>query len=215
VDKSKTVIILVHGLWNSGRAMSVMAARLRSRGHPVAVFSYPSRGNNLQGHAKALHEFIGNIKTDKLHLVGHSLGGLVILKLLSCFDDMPPGRVVLMGSPVRGSRAAGRLEDLPGLSFLFGKIGDDLAQGFWQTPDLRETGVICGTRSIGLGRMTGRLNEANDGSVGVSETELNGLKDGIVLPVAHTQMLVSALVVDQLVHFLLHGRFSRETEVPA
>ena len=188
--------------------MAPMAKRLKARGHHVEVFNYPTRGNSLEGHARELHDFITKISTAELHLVGHSMGGLIVLNLVSRFDDLPPGRIVLMGTPVKGSSIAKRLENFPGQKFLFGKAMETLVQGFQYTPRLRETGMIRGTRPIGLGRITGPANEPNDGSVTVRETELEGLKDSVELDVTHSQMLVSGDVLDQVEHFLEQGRFS-------
>ena len=83
-------------------------------------------------------------------------------------------------------------------------------QGFEQTPLVHETGMIRGTRALGLGRIAGKRNEPNDGSITVSETELDGLKDSVELEVAHSEMLVSAEVVKQVEQFLLHGQFKKE-----
>lgn len=206
---SQSKIVLVHGLWNRGWFMTVMAKRLRANGHEVEVFSYPSRNNDLDGHADELHAFLGKIKTGELHLVGHSMGGLVILNMLNRFDDLPPGRVVLMGTPVMGSGVVKRLGKLPGQKLLFGKARENLLQGFQHTPMRHETGVIRGTHALGMGLIAGKHGEANDGTVAVSETELVGLKDSVEMDVTHTEMLVSAEVVEQVEQFLFHGRFNK------
>jgi pimeloyl-ACP methyl ester carboxylesterase len=189
--------------------MAAMARRLRTRGHNVVVFSYPTRSDCLDGHANALHTLLSENTAEELHLVGHSMGGLVILNLLSRFDDLPPGRVVLMGTPVKGSSIAKRLQKLPGLKLMFGKARENLMQGFQHTPLNHETGIIRGTRALGLGRIAGQRSEPNDGSVTVSETDLDGLKDSVELEVAHSEMLISIEVVEQVEQFLLHGKFNK------
>lgn len=201
-------VVLVHGLWNRGWFMTVMARRLRAKGHKVDVFSYPTRSDCLDGHADALHAFIDKIDSNELHLVGYSMGGLVILNLLSRYDDLPPGRVVLMGTPVKGSSVVRRLEKLPGQKLLFGKARDNLLQGYEHAPEARETGMIRGTRALGLGQVAGPHGEPSDGTVAVSETELEGLTDAVEMEVSHSEMLVSAGVVEQVEHFLLHGEFA-------
>jgi len=209
VDDSQAKIVLVHGLWNRGWSMAAMAKRLRAHGHDVLVFSYSTRKDCLDGHADDLHAFLSDNRSEQLHLVGHSMGGLVILNLLNRFDDLPPGRVVLMGTPVKGASIVKRLEKLPGQKLLFGKARDNLMQGFQHTPLEHETGMIRGTRALGLGRLTGKRSEPNDGSIMVSETELDGLKDSVELEVAHSEMLVSAEVVEQVEQFILHGEFEK------
>jgi len=204
-------VVLVHGLWNRGWMMAPMARRLRAFGHEVRVFSYPTREADLDGHADQLHAFVReNASAEELHYVGHSMGGLVILDLLNRYDDLPPGRVVLMGTPVQGSAVVGRLAKLPGQAFLFGKAREDLLQGYSRAPEGRETGMIRGTRSFGFGRIAGRQPEPNDGSIRVSETELEGLADTLELEVAHTEMLVSKQVVEQVEHFLRSGMFKKD-----
>ena len=204
-------IALVHGLWNRGWSMAAMARRLRAHGHHVVVFSYPSRSDSIEGHANKLRAYLQGEKAAELQLVGHSMGGLVILNMLSRYDDLPPGRVVLMGTPVNGSAVVERLQILPGQKFIFGKVKDSLLHGFQHTPPGRETGIICGTRSLGLGQIAGKHDEPNDGTVTVSETVLGGAKDRIELAVAHSEMLVSAEVVEQAEQFLLHGAFEKHS----
>jgi pimeloyl-ACP methyl ester carboxylesterase len=204
-------MVLVHGLWNRGWMMASMAKRLRARGHRVRVFSYPTRAADLDGHADALHDFLEKDRVQELHLVGHSMGGLVILNMLSRYADLPPGRVVLMGTPVQGSAVVRKMAKLPGQEFIFGKSRENLLQGFRVSPEGRETGMIRGTRPFGFGQIAGRPDEPNDGSIRLSETQLEGLKDTIDLPVAHSEMLVSAKVVDQVEQFLLYGSFKKGT----
>ena len=204
--------MLVHGLWNRGWFMTVMSRRLRSKGHVVEVFDYPTRSNSLDGHADALHDFIAGIEADALHLIGYSMGGLVILNLLDRFDDLPPGRVVLMGTPVKGSAVVRRLEKLPGQKLLFGKARENLLQGYEITPQGRETGMIRGTRALGLGQVAGQHGEPSDGTVAVSETELKGLKDSVEMNVSHSEMLFSSEVIEQVEHFLLHGEFAPDMD---
>ena len=114
------VAVYVHGLWLHGWEGALLRRRLsRQVGCVARVFRYPSVTADLAANAHALARFLAALRTDTLHLVGHSMGGLVILK---CFSSevsadglqrdgraLPPGRIVLLASPVRGSRAAQRL----------------------------------------------------------------------------------------------------------
>lgn len=207
-------VVLVHGLWNRGWSMAAMAKRLRAMQHRVSVFSYPTRSDSLDGHADALHSFLLDKQligsgASAVHLVGHSLGGLVILNMCFRFDNLPDGRIVLLGSPVKGAAVVKRMEKLPGQRFIFGKIKGGLLKGFQQTPQGHETGVLSGTRSLGVGKIIVQHDEPNDGSVTVNETLLDGLKDRIELDVAHTQMLISSAVVAQVDHFLMRGSFQK------
>src|SRR3989304_3462679 len=77
----------------------------------------------------------------------------------------------------------------------------------WRERDARWTrperlGVIAGTRPIGLGVLLGRLSGPNDGVVTVEETTIEGMSERILLPVGHSQMLISGRVAGQISAFL-------------
>jgi hypothetical protein len=75
----------------------------------------------------------------------------------------------------------------------------------WTRPE--PLGVLAGTMPIGLGRLFGALPGASDGVVRLEETEVEGMRERVVLPVAHSTMLVSARVAAQTVSFLRDARF--------
>jgi pimeloyl-ACP methyl ester carboxylesterase len=198
-------IILVHGLWYRAWAMRILADRLAASGFRTWRFSYPTRKAGLERNAVALGEYCRSVSSDELHFIGHSLGGLVVLKMLQSTRQLPPGRIVLLGTPLRGSAVAGKSTGLPGGKFLMGLSAPALTA----TTALvdRETGMIAGTRPQGIGRLTGALSGANDGTVSVSETRSDELADRVELPVTHTGMLVSPRVAAQCAYFLDHGHF--------
>ena len=101
--------MLVHGLWMSGFQLKVLQHRLESAGNfRVVPYSYPTVSGGMSDHVRGLLELARMQRVDELPFVGHSLGGLVILRALELTDDLPPGRAVLLGTPSQGSRAAPR-----------------------------------------------------------------------------------------------------------
>jgi pimeloyl-ACP methyl ester carboxylesterase len=204
--------ILVHGLWQSGLEFFVIRRRLQADGSMRALsFSYPTVVGSMSDHVRRLIECARAHKAERLHFVGHSLGGLVVLRALQVTDDLPPGRAVLLGSPLQGSRTAQSLARLP-----FGRtlLGDALAEECveWSPREWsgrREVGVIAGSVGLGVGRLVAKLDDAHDGTVLVEETRLPGAKDHLVVATTHTGLLVSAAVAEQTRHFLDHGMFKR------
>ncbi len=205
----KESVVLVNGLWLANPALWLLARRLRRAGFASFPFSYPSVRGDLPGNAGHLQRFLAQVPGATVHLVGYSLGGLVIRALFRFYPQQRPGRIVLLGSPQQGNRAVEQVRRYwLGRQFT-GRSMADLIAGVpqaWGWPQ-RDTGVIAGDRALGLGRLAAKLPEPNDGSVLVTETDVPGACDRRVLPVAHSAMLLSAMVAQEVVHFLRHGAF--------
>lgn len=209
------LVILVHGLWMSGFELGVLKHRLEHEGRFRAVaFSYPSIAGSMADHVRGLVDFARGQRADELHFVGHSLGGLVILRALQSTDDLPPGRAVLLGTPLQGSKAAqGVARLLPfGKAILGAAVNEEIVECVsreWSGH--RDIGVIAGSMGLGLGRLFADMSADHDGTVMVDETRLPGAKDHLVLPTSHTGMLFSQDVADQSAHFLSRGEFRKAT----
>ena len=127
-----TVVVYVHGLWLTGIEGVFLRKRLgKDLKAQTRAFSYASVSSSISANARALGTFLNAIRADTLHLVGHSLGGLVILKLFETGEGarLPPGRLVFLGSPLNGSRAALNLARVPfGKSLLGRGVEEELLE---------------------------------------------------------------------------------------
>lgn len=199
--------ILVHGLWVPAAVMAPLAARLSAQGFRCRLFSYFGRARPLAAHAERLARYARDV--GPAHFVGHSLGGLVVLEALQAHADVGAGRVVLLGTPVRGNFAGRRLGELGWGRWFLGATQPLWADGRaarWSRAE--PLGVIAGTLPLGLGRLFGALPGANDGVVRVAETRVEGMTDHISLNVGHSAMLLSARVAAQVAAFLRDAHFS-------
>jgi pimeloyl-ACP methyl ester carboxylesterase len=198
----RTVVVYVHGLWLNGWESLLLRQRLsRELDCNALSFRYSSMGAGLRANALSLAAFLTRLHADTLHLVGHSMGGAVILELFEGALDggdaaarsamLPPGRIVLLGSPLRGSRAARNLSRWPLGRRLLGPTAHEVLlpelSRRWVAP--RELGVIAGT-------------------VLVEETYLDGATEHLILHTTHSGMMCSAIVARQAAWFLRHGRFA-------
>ncbi len=207
-------VVLVHGLWMNGTEAALLRRRIGDAGFSPRQFSYRSVTESFADNAERLKRFVDELPAGRVHLVGHSLGGLLMLKMLASHADQREGRLVCMGSPLSGSRAADALVRLPGGHLLLGhSIQALIDQQPWRWSGPRQLGLIAGATAMGLGRLFTDLPEPNDGTVAVDETRLEGATDHIVLDVSHTFMLFSPLVAAQIVHFLRQGRFRHDQGV--
>lgn len=199
-------LVLLHGLWMRRPALWWLARRLRAAGFDVHLFAYASLWGAPERAAHRLAELLRGLGPGPVHVVGHSLGGVTALAALQRYRDLPPGRVVTLGSPLAGSRAARGLEQR-GLRLLAGRSLPMLKQGV-QIPPGREVGSIAGIHGQGAGQWVARFDGLHDGTVQVSETRLPGLADHLCLPLSHSGLMFSAAAAEAAVRFLRHGRFN-------
>lgn len=183
----------------------------RDFGMKTHAFHYRSVTGCMSDGAARLRDYARRLGAERLHFVGHSLGGLVIYRMLEQCADLPPGRVVFLGTPAVASRAAiGVRQRLGPASRVIGRcVAEELFTDHsrkWQFMD-RQLGVVAGTHRMGMGGLFAKLEGENDGTVAVCETRLPGASDFLSLPVSHMGLLMSARVARQTGTFLRNGRF--------
>jgi pimeloyl-ACP methyl ester carboxylesterase len=217
------MVVYVHGLWLNGWEAAWLRRRLSHQlSSATCAFPYPSVTADLATNARALATFLARFRVDTLHLVGHSMGGLVILECLESVlratgseprdGPLPPGRIVLLASPVRGSHTAQRLARWPFGRRIMGLTAGEvlLEPRARQWSGARDLGIIAGDRPLGAGHLLGQFHAPNDGTVLLEETRLAGAREHLQLRVSHSGMMLSAEVARQTAAFLRDGRFAHE-----
>jgi triacylglycerol lipase len=211
-------VVLLHGIGLRAYVMKRLEAALQAEGYRTVNLSYPSRrmpfeqiaGEYLPARLRA-HDVA---RAPRLHFVTHSMGSLVVRKLIQDARPANLGRVVMIGPPNQGSAAADQAKEYAVLrQFLGGNLvrlgtGEDAIARTLGPADF-EVGVIAG--EVALNPIFGKaLGGKNDGAVAVESARLEGMRDFLVVPYSHTVMLWRAEVVDQVRSFLRDGRFQRE-----
>lgn len=215
--KTINTVICVHGIWSHGVSMYLIKRRLEKEyGFDVRLFNYPSVRGSLDDNAARLAEFIEQENLEATHIIGHSLGAVIALRMYAIEKSSVPGRIVALGAPLTGSRAASFLskrnwaEPLLGESLPAGVVREAANEWASHVCATRDVGIIAGTAPYGIGRLVTTFDGANDGTVAVAETRLEGARDHLCMDVSHKSMLVSGDVVDQAAAFLKRGEFLRE-----
>ncbi len=198
-------VVLLHGLWLRAFTLARLSRALRARGYRVIGFNYRSLRDEPDRAIATLAERVRSLDTP-VHLVGHSLGGLIALAAIRGHALNVP-RAVCLGSPLSGSLVARRLGAIRGVRSVLGRSRGLLADGLESWHGGTQVGVIAGSRGVGLGFLAGRLQRPHDGTVAVAETRLPGIADHCVLPTTHSGLLFSSAAIAQTLAFLQSGAF--------
>ena len=214
-------VLLLHGIARTAASLAGLERMLQAAGFRTLNLDYPSRTHPLEDLAGHVHRAAaGFIAADDapVHVVTHSMGGLLARAYLTRHRPAAQGRVVLgrvvmLGPPNGGSEVADLLVRTAPYRRIFGPAGAQLTTGGGDAlravlgPVDYPLGIIAGCRSIyPLGSLV--IPGQGDGRVSVASTRVAGMADHLVLPVTHPLMMRSPTVMRQTLHFLRHGRFA-------
>ncbi len=204
----RDLVVLVPGVGLSGIDLLAVAWRLRRRGFRTHIFFCVTWALTLTESARRLQHWLAAQPDPLMHLVGHSFGGLVVLRCLAECGWNRPGRVVTMGTPHTDIAVARQVRRLPFGTWAAGP-GVDTALPLLPlpVPADREVGTLAGDRSWGLSFIF-PVPSPNDGVICVAETRHPAIAHHLVLPLSHTDLLVSPQAADEVAAFLRRGRFS-------
>lgn len=213
-------VIVLHGLARTAKSMVKMAAALSESGYIVANVDYPSREKTVQELASpAIQSGLKQCEKQgatTMHFVTHSMGGILVRQYLSEHTLENLGRVIMLAPPNQGSEVVDKLGDMPGYELLNGPAGLQLGTDVDSVPLLLgpvdfDLGIIAGTRSVNLVLST-LLPNQDDGKVSIARAQIEGMCDFLVLEVTHTFIMKNDEVINQVLHYLGHGYFSRTNQ---
>ncbi len=212
-------VVLLHGLGRGPLSLKRLELSLRAEGYTVRNLDYPSRSADIATLAEAT---LGPVfaaapaGSPRIHVVTHSLGGILVRQYLHD-HGVPPalGRVVMLAPPNAGSEVVDRLHDWKLYQWINGPAGLQLGTGSGNVPRALgplpagvEVGVIAGDHTINP-LFSALLPGADDGKVTVAATHVGGETDHLTLPATHTWIMWRGDAVRQVAAFLRHGRFER------
>ncbi len=213
-------VILLHGIVRTSRSMNKMQASLLADGYKVANWSYPSRKQSINVLAEeAIPDAIetcGDSSVQRINFVTHSMGAILVRYYLENHEIEGLGRVVMISPPNKGSELVDIWSDWPGFELINGPAGYQLGT------DERSLPLQLGPANFEVGIITGNnttnplfsllIPGEDDGKVAVERARLEGMADFLVVPEAHSFIMRDEAVIQQLTHFLEHGRFNRSDD---
>jgi pimeloyl-ACP methyl ester carboxylesterase len=209
----KTTIVFVHGAVVNGWEMVFLRRRMQRLGYAVRQFHYHSMLAGLEENARLLGRFIAETKGEVVHVVWHSMGGILTRHVFEQAPDPRPGRLVALGSPFLDCWTAHRVIALHRRGYsLLGRTAHDHVREprdpVWRGG--RDFGVIAGTYPFGIGCIFPGLPKPSDGVVLWHETRLQGVKAHVTYRLNHFGLLGSRRCFRQVARFLATGAFSGE-----
>jgi pimeloyl-ACP methyl ester carboxylesterase len=210
------VVIMLHGLWRSVRAMQPMAKYLSDHGYSTVNVPYSSFRHDLDKLVETVNAEIQPLiaQGKTVHFVTHSLGGVVVKRLLEMLDLSQIekiGRVVMLAPPHKGSEIVDWLRSSP-LRSIKGVLGpaseflssDQMAGHSEDFPPGVEAAVIMGEKSA-IPFFRKLLDASNDGIVSVEKGRLFGIKEFKVVNADHTFISSDPMVMEMTARFIDHG----------
>ncbi len=212
-------VILLHGLARTDASMNSMERALIQSGYHTVNHHYPSRQQTIEKLAELEVPKAINAcpqKTQSIHFVTHSMGGILLRQYLQKNSLETIGRVVMLGPPNQGSEVVDKLGQYQFFKIFNGPAGVQLGTsndsvpvslGSWPAKS-GDLGVIAGKQSINL-FLSYLIPGSDDGKVSIESTKLAGMSDHKAVPATHPLMMKNKHVINEVKHFLKTGTFSR------
>lgn len=199
---SSDALILIHGLGAHWLIMSPLARRLKGQFSRIINWSYSSVWSRIERHgdlmAAQLEALDSDPAVERIHLITHSMGGIVARLALASRMPAKMGRMVMLAPPNTGSHVARSLAPVLG----------SICPPLLQLSDAEESFVasLPPLSQVEIGIIAAR----HDLLVAEPRTHLATEKEHIILPGMHSSLLWRQETAEQAATFLTLGRFRCE-----
>ncbi len=209
-------IILVHGYNKNEKDMLPLMNNLKEFGLNVRTINLPITFSNFNYCAELfaykIKRILEDTKIEKLHLIGHSTGGLIIKKFIEDTKLTNIGKCILIATPNKGTKLANITKDyLPFVVKIFKPI-DALIEGNQKILEPKniptpEIGCIIGRKNnLALGIF---LSTESDGRVEVESAKDNAMKECIILNYGHKEIHHQKEVAEYIYNFIKYEKFEK------
>ena len=195
----KEYVALLHGLGGNRLVMSRIARSLRRKHYRVFNWGYRSTRKTIEDHAQAFsvnfRELVSRPDCQRVHVVTHSLGSIVIRRALQIDQPENLGRIVMLGPPNAGSHVAR----------MFSNTLGRICRPLKELSDEPESYVnrLEKPRGVEIGIIAAEADRV----VNLESTHLANQADHIVLPGHHGMLPLRRDTSKQVTNFLRFGRF--------
>lgn len=210
----KECVILLHGLGRSSSSMRPVANLLSRHGYAVVNKSYPSREHDISTLAtNSLNDAVAQCQhAAVIHLVTHSLGGILVRQYVKEHHVERLANVVMLGPPNQGCEVVDAYDGWPGVAKFGGPaflaLSPSSALSVTNTlgPVNFSLGVIAGSKSVNP-VLSIVLPGPDDGKVTVKNTRVDGMVEHRIVATSHPFMMRNKEVQQNILCFLQAAKF--------
>lgn len=203
------LVVLVHGLGAPRFSMSAVKWKLDKAGYRTKNWGYSSTRDRIASHADLLSDMLHSFSEDRsltsIHLVTHSMGGILVRAALLKHTFAKLGRIVMLAPPNRGSHAA-RLA-----APIFGWLWKPLRE-LSDAPEsyVNQLPIFSGCKTVELGI----IEAQRDRVVSADSVRLAGQVDHAVVNSRHGTLPWHPETLQLVSGFLTHGKFNEQCDCP-
>ncbi len=201
------IVVLVHGLGGNRLDMWPISRRLKRLGFGIRNWGYRSVGNRIESHANRLANDLADLDrlvSGRIHLVTHSMGGIIARTMFAQNDFANVGRVVMLAPPHQGSHVARRLTPYIG----------------WLSPSLQQLSDSDDSFVNGLpnsleqkGIEFAIVESTKDRVIVQGGVHLDGYRDYARVNANHGVLTWYSQTIRLVEDFLVHGTFEAARDV--
>ncbi len=188
-----SLVVLVHGLFHNPGAWILFRRRLHAQGFGTACFRYASWGSRWEETVADLAAYLTKIMEENpdrpVHLVGHSLGGLLLRCALAQSPDPRIRTLVTLGTPYGGSKLS---------PFALSSLGRYLTYRGETVTRVATLPTPAGVRCLALHSPADNMVLPNS----ALRCGLQGWEERQTRPVSHVAMLHSRGVFDEALEWM-------------
>lgn len=199
--------------------MEPMARALQDEGFSTLNIPYPSGRLPIDVLADRIRQQVEQTAGDgPIHFITHSLGGILVRKLLLDGVSWECGRIVMLAPPSNGSEIVDWARERPLLHRVLGPAGRALATDGMPAelppfPEEIDAAVIMGNRP-GIPFFRHLFEGDNDGIVSTAKGRIAGLRGFSVVPADHTFIQMHPETIRLSLNFLKSGEWPASAEAP-
>ena len=196
---SSECVSLVHGFFANPMMMTVLGHRLDRRGYIAKPWGYWNMRRSILEHAEAFSRELARLDADRavgtIHLVTHSMGGIIARAALEQFRPRKLGRFVMLAPPNHGSFVA------TAIAGVFGGMFKPVAE-LTTAPD-----SLVNSLSMPTGVDVGVIAASRDALVAPESTRPDVPHAHVTIACLHSSLLFRRDAADLVAAFLATGRF--------